>query len=218
MSESPVTHIDQITEQFEDVRCMNAQRAHVLRDLLVAEDAENVLEIGFFKGKSSAYIAAMLEDRGRGHLTTVDRKVALKREPNIHTVLEQAKLSHRVTPVFAKRSFTWELKKLIEQDPRPQFDLCYFDGGHTWDVTGFGMVLVDMLMRPGGLIVLDDLDWTINRSRHYQRNPSMSKKYSADERDAPGVRLAWELVLPHLGYVDRREIPEVGWATAKKPA
>ncbi|MEZ4597942.1 MAG: hypothetical protein R3C32_14675 [Chloroflexota bacterium] len=37
-------------------------------------DLRDLLEIGFYQGKSSAYIGAILEDRGGpGHLLTIDR-------------------------------------------------------------------------------------------------------------------------------------------------
>jgi hypothetical protein len=134
-------------------------------------------------------------------------------------VLDKVGLSHRVKPIFAHRSFTWELAKLLKQRSRPQFDCCYFDGGHTWDVTGFGFVLVDMLIRPGGWIIFDDLDWTIERS--ISRTPSFAnsyKTYSADEKLVPGVRLVWDLLLPHFGYVNRSEEEHFHWGIAQKPA
>ena len=70
-----------------------------------------------------------------------------------------------MTPILPFRSFTWELQKLIAQVPRPRFDLCYFDGGHTWDNTGFGVLLVDILLRPGGILVLDDMNWSFGPPR-----------------------------------------------------
>ncbi len=134
--------------------------------------------MGFLHGKSSAYLAAILEDLGRGHLTTIDRKAAQEFEPNIFNTLERVGLSHRVTPIFAHRSHTWELCKMIQSGQGPRFDFCYFDGGHTWDVTGFGFVLVDLLLKPGGWILFDDLDWTIAHSLvRKTKVPGYAKSY-----------------------------------------
>lgn len=198
---------------------MNEARASLMRKLLAdAGNPVNLLEIGFWKGKSSAYFAAMLEDRGEGHLTTIDRGLAARKTPNIHTVLDALGLSHRVTPIFAHRSHTWELARLIRQSPRPQFDFCYFDGGHTWDTTGYGLLLVDMLLKPGATLVVDDLDWTINGS--LERHPKAEKEYAGydeEERQATAVQMAFDLILPRLGYTHMRVEKRFSWGIARKP-
>jgi predicted O-methyltransferase YrrM len=209
---------DQIGLKYEKLPYMNHRQARTLRQLIRDESAEDILEIGFFHGKSSLYIAAVLEDQGKGHLTTLDLRAAERRQPNIHQVLEATGLSHRVTPVFCHRSYTWELQRMITSDPVPQFDLCYFDGGHTWDNTGFGVLLVDMLLRPGGLILLDDMDWSLSSSQWASANPNALAQYSEDERAARTVRLVWDTILPHLGYDRLREIPEHKWGLARKPS
>jgi predicted O-methyltransferase YrrM len=208
---------DEITRRFERIRYMRAEQAAVMRELIAEADAEAVLEIGFYQGKSSAYIAAILEDRGRGRLLTIDRADARRHRPNIEELLGLAGLAHRVEAVFAHRSFTWELQKLIASRPRPSFDLAYFDGAHTWDGTGFGVLLVDMLLRPGGILVLDDLDWSPETASCYRRSPAKLAAFSADEAATPSVRRVCELVLPHLGYPEVQEIAAVNWAVARKP-
>lgn len=189
-----------------------------MRDLIVEQDAHDILEIGFYHGKSSAYFAAILEDLGRGHLVTIDRDTAQQREPNIEQVLSELDLRHRVTPVYARRSYTWEMSKMIRTGPRPQFDLCYFDGGHTWDATGFGFLLVDMLLRPGSCIVFDDLKWTIEAAvRNQSSVPKQWRACSTDERATPAVQLVFDLLVPHLGYTDLRVANDGRWGIARKP-
>jgi predicted O-methyltransferase YrrM len=216
ITESRRTKFDEITERFADIPFMNERRAGIIHDLIAENDARDILEIGFYQGKSSAYIAAILEDLGRGSLMTIDQRSALPRSPNIHDLLRQTGLTHRVQPIFAFRSFTWELQKLISQTPSPRFDLCYFDGGHTWDNTGFGVVLVDMLLRQGGILVLDDMNWRVKSSPAYKRHPKRLAVFSDDEAATPSVRRTWELILPHLGYTEMREIEEVKWGVARK--
>ena len=210
-------NFDQVKQEFDDLPYMDHEQALVLRDLIHEENARDILEIGFYQGKSSAYIAAVLEDRGDGSLTTLDRDYARDKEPNIDTVLETMGLSHRVTPIYCFRSYTWELQRLINAQFRPQFDMCYFDGGHNWDTTGFGVLLVDMLLRPGGLLLLDDMEWSIAGSPYHRKNPKRSAMFSPDERTAKPVRLVWETILPHLGYEYIREHKEHQWGVARKP-
>lgn len=211
-------NIERVRTSFDNLQYMKHPQAMLMRDLITEHDARHILEIGFYHGKSSAYIAAILEDLGRGHLITIDRKTARLREPNIEQVLLALDLAHRVTPVYAHRSYTWELSKMIRAAPRPQFDLCYFDGGHTWDATGFGFVLVDMLMRPGGFIVFDDLEWTINAAtKNLAKVPKHWRTSSEDERATQAVKLVFDLLVPHFGYTDIRTANGGRWGIARKP-
>jgi predicted O-methyltransferase YrrM len=208
---------DRVTETWGDLKYMNLARAKYLRELIVTNDLQDLLELGFYKGKSSAYMGAVLEDLGRGHLTTMDRISARAQQPEINEVLDTVGLAHRVTPIFAHRSFTWELGRMLEQTPRPQFDFCYLDGGHTWDVTGFGFLLVDMMLKPGGIILLDDLDWSIAGSPQAKTPAGQAtyQAYSDDEKAAKGVRMTFEHIADHLGY-DVEEVPKFQWGIARK--
>lgn len=214
-----MTNFEKIQSAFGDLPYMYEQQARIMRDLITRNDASELLEIGFFQGKSSAYFAAILEDLGRGHLVTIDLRSAMEREPNIEKVLSTVGLSHRVTPIYAHRSYTWELAKMIQSDPTPRFDFCYFDGGHTWDNTGFGFLLVDVLLRPGGLIVFDDLPWTIEEAMKGRlQAPRHWRSCSPDERATPCVKLVYDRLVPHLGYTDTRVTNDGRWGIARKPA
>jgi predicted O-methyltransferase YrrM len=213
-----LNNIDRVENLFGGLEYMRHEEALQMRDLVFTHGLRDILEIGFYHGKSSAYFAAMLEDLGEGHLVTIDLENARSREPNIDALLSTLGLAHRVTPVFAERSYTWELGKMVQAAPRPQFDLCYFDGGHTWDATGFGFVLVDLLLRPGGWIVFDDLDWTIEGAiPEMTRVPAHWLERSADEQAAPAVRMVFDLLAPHFGYIDRHTINGGRWGIARKP-
>lgn len=211
-------NFEKVREKFDDLEYMSHPEGMLMRDLIVQHDARDILEIGFFHGKSSAYFAAILEDLGRGQLVTIDRETARQREPNIEQVLSALDLGHRVTPIYVQRSYTWQLGKMIRAAPRPQFDLCYFDGGHTWDPTGFGFLLVDMLLRPGGYIVFDDLEWTVEAEmQRHSKVPKHWRSFSVEERTTPAVKLVFDLLVPHLGYTELRTANRGNWGIARKP-
>ena len=211
-------NFERVDSRFGHLDYMRREEAELVRDMVIENDARELLEIGFYHGKSSAYFAAILEDAGRGHLVTIDLVSAQKREPNIETVLSSLQLQHRVTPIYAERSYTWELAKMIQAKPKAGFDLCYFDGGHTWDMTGFGFLLVDMLLRPGGLIVFDDLQWTIaDNIKHMDKVPRHWLACSKDEQNAPAVSMVYELLVPHLGYEKVAMANNGRWGIARKP-
>jgi predicted O-methyltransferase YrrM len=213
-----MSHFDRVTETYASLDYMNEAQAQLIRNFIVERDARDILEIGFYHGKSSAYIAAILEDLGRGHLVTMDREAARDFDPNIETVLSTLGLAHRVTPVYAHRSYTWDMATMIESSPRPQFDLCYFDGDHTWDGTGYGFLLADMLLKPGGWIVFDDLKWTVDAV--FKAGMKAAKAWtlcSPDEQQAPAVQMVFDLLVPHLGYTDLEVAHKGWWGIARKP-
>lgn len=203
---------DQVDAAVAGTRFMSSKQGRTMYDFIIKHHLPRVLELGFAYGKSSCYFAAAVDELGDGHVLTMDRTDALDRKPNIHELLKKSGLTEHVTPVFAHTSFTWELMKLLEQDPQPQFDFVYIDGGHTWDVTGYAFMLVDRLLAPGGWVVFDDLNWTLAGSPS-TRDSGWVKKLSEDERTTPQVRKVFELLVEtHPGYVDVRERNGWGWA------
>ena len=213
-----MTKFDEVTQRFGDVKYMGEAQAAFLRDFIVKHELRDLLEIGFYQGKSSSYIAAILEDRGGpGHLATFDRRSAKDRTPNIDQLLGELGLSHRVSPTFSERSYTWELGRMIKAGKRELYDFCYFDGGHTWDFTGFGFVLVDMLLKPGGWIIFDDLDWTLDRSEARKAGHGDNDGYGEEELSTPTVRMVFDTIVPYLGYDSLREKRKFHWGIARKP-
>lgn len=213
----PVTSIEEVEARWTGVPYMRLRQATFLRDFLREHQLTELLELGFFQGKSTAFFAAMLEEMGEGHITSCDLANAAMREPSIHDLIEDLGLEHRVTAHFATRSFTWDLCKMLERPTPPQFDFCYIDGAHTWDGTGFAFLLVDLLLKPGGWVVFDDLDWTIAASEERSGPKKNWASYDDDEKGAPQVRKAFELLVPSRGYTDIHEEKSFRWGIARKP-
>lgn len=211
-----MSKFDLVNKTFEKVPYMRLKQARILREIIIEEGARDILEIGFFHGKSSTFIAAILEDQGAGSLTTMDLEKARERSPNIEEMLTEVGLGHRVTPIYCYRSYTWELQRLISLPQRPKFDFCYFDGGHAWDQTALGVLLVDMMLVPGGLILLDDMNWSVAGSTALKKRPKTVARYSKDEAETMTVRRVWDVVLPHLGYEYVREYTNPEWGLARK--
>jgi predicted O-methyltransferase YrrM len=209
---------DEVDAALSGTKFMTTRQGKTVYRFILQNRLARVLELGFAHGKSTCYLAAAVDELGvDGHVVTIDTKHAKERAPNIHQLLERCGLTERVTPVFAARSFTWELMKLLERAPPPQFDFAYIDGGHTWDVTGFAFLLVDRLLAPGGWVLFDDLDWTIASSPSVAE-AEWAKRLSEEERTTPQVRKVFELLVRgHPDYVDVHERDGWGWAR-KAPA
>lgn len=209
---------DEVDTLLKGTRFMSSQQGRRLYDFIIERRLGRIIELGFAHGKSSCYFAAAADELGGdAHVTTMDRTTARDREPNIHQLLERCGLTSRVTPIFAHTSFTWDLMKMLEQDPRPRFDFAYLDGGHNWDTTGYGFFLVDRLLVPGGWMVFDDLDWTYAGSTTTVKLPKVQRMLE-EERTTAQVRKVFELLVrPHPGYTEVHEKDGWGWAR-KRPA
>lgn len=205
--------VSKIKKIVGDAPYMSIEQAERMTSLIRTHKTKDVLELGFFHGVSSCYIAGAVK-KLRGHLTTIDFEGARNRKPNIHTLLDACKLSDHVTIHFEPQSFTWRLMRMLEDGQGPRFDMVYLDGGHSWDVTGFAFFLVDRLLRPGGWLIFDDIDWTYDSSPSLRNNPKI-QRMPEDYRATPQVRKVFELLVePHPDYTECQV--EQGWGLARK--
>jgi predicted O-methyltransferase YrrM len=179
------------------------------------------LELGTAHGVSAAYMAAALEANRSGHLTTVDHGGA-DYHPSPESVLEHAGLADRVTVVRADSSYNWFLKQQIEAasdtagNCQPRYDFCYLDGSKNWNIDGLAVVLIEKLLRPGGWLLMDDLEWTYENNRwilpHDDGRPL--GPMSESERSEPHLLAVFELLVKQHPAFTRfiREDAWYGWA------
>jgi predicted O-methyltransferase YrrM len=175
---------------------MTLERAEVITTLIREHEVRDVLELGFCHGVSTCYMAAALEERGEGHIVTIDRATRLAHNtPPVEELLSALSVRDRVTLFYEYSSYNWRLYHFLTQDVQPEFDLIYLDGAHTWEADGFAFLLAEQLLAPGGHIVFDDLHWSFATSAS-ARNHTLHMP--SDERDLAQVELiCHHLVRPH---------------------
>jgi len=172
---------------------MELEEGEFVFDFITGHKLTNCLELGFYHGVSSAYIAAALHEMGTGKLTTIDTIKVHQLQPNIESIISELGLQKYVKYYFEPNSYTWRLMKFLRKKNFKNFDFCYIDGGHTWDTTGFAYFLVSRLLKPGGWLIFDDLNWT-------HQNPAVShtdkvKAMAKDEQKAAQVGLVYDLLV-----------------------
>jgi len=192
---------------------LSKEDAIALRQRLLGEEPQSILEICKASSQLTLYLAALLEDQGKGTLTTFHGNTGTSKDP-IKDHLTQLGLLGRTTSIQSGRSYTWAIKRLLAAEERLEFDVCVVSGNKTWDASGFGAVLADMLLRPGGLMVLTDINWSMAGSPYFKSKPHLVQKYAQDEQRARPVQLVMDLILPHLGYeiIDAPECKSFGLA------
>lgn len=193
---------------------MSLEQGKAITRFIREQGIHDILELGFYHGVSTDYMAAALDAGPGGHVTTVDKQSAMERQPDIHAVLKRLKLSHRVTVCVGPRSYIWRLMRMLKEDRTPRVDLCFIDGSHQWAVDGFAFFLVDRLLKPGGWVIFDDLDWTV-ASRPAWETSTWADKMTDEERQTLQIRLVYDLLVKtHERYGSFRT--EDGWGYAQK--
>ena len=191
---------------------MSVEQGVEITEFIRENGIRDILELGFLHGTSTCYLAAALRESGGGSVVSIDLEGARALDPNIEELLDRCGLTDLVACHFEPTSYNWRMMRFLEQDPAPRFDFCYLDGPHNWYVDGFAFFLVDRLLRPGGWILFDDLDWIPGDSRTDREDV---RKMTGEERRLPHMRKVYELLVrPHPNYGDFRVSGQ--WAYARK--
>ena len=206
--------IDLIKDKIDGIPHMEFSQAKLISEIILENKFQNILELGFKHGVSSCYMAGALDELGGGQITTIDLLNAKELKPNIDQLLEDLELTKFAKIYYEPTSYIWRLMKMLEEDPNPRFDFCYIDGAHDLYVDGFAFFLVDRLLKPGGLIIFDDLNWTFESSPTLKDTEKV-KNMPTEEKAAPQIRKVYEtLVKKHPSYCDF--VDKDGWAFARK--
>ena len=212
---------EEVAARVEGIPFMAPALGRRVYDHMLSTRPDEVLELGTAHGVSAAYMAAALEANQHGHLTTVDHDGAAY-GPSPEEVLERVGVAHRVTILRQHSSYNWFLKQQVEEasndagNTTPRYDFCYLDGAKNFNVDGLAVVLIEKLLRPGGWLLMDDLEWT------YEDNPWILPSgdgrplgpLSDSERTEPHLRAVFELIVkqhPSFSRL-RREDEWYGWA------
>jgi predicted O-methyltransferase YrrM len=203
---------------------LSREHGKSLYDHITAEGARDILELGTAHGVSAAYMAAAAQENG-GTVTTVDTAKVVA-DPSPESTLARAGLTDAVQIVRVQdSSYTWWLKEQVERasdrhgNCEPMYDFCYLDGAHNWTIDGLAALLVEKLLRPGGWLLLDDLNWTYAAYRGGYGGPGQSPQdlgLSAAEQAAPHVHAVFELLVKqHPSFTEFR-VEDSNWAWARK--
>ncbi len=213
---------DDVAAKVDGIPHMSRQQGRKIYDHIRANRPTSVLELGTANAVGTSYIAAALDANGDGRVTSVDRTSA-SYEPGPTKVLADVGLAHRAELIRnPDTSYNWWLKKQIvarsdsDGNTEPVYDFVFLDGAHEWNVDGLAVLLVEKLLKSGGWLLLDDMNWTFATSPSCAASPSaLPKGLSDEELHEPHIRAVFEVLLrPHPAFVEFRD--DDGWGWAKK--
>ncbi len=215
---------DEVAAAVRGIPYITPENARSLYDTVLNEGFTDLLELGFAHGVASCYMAAALDELGRGHLTAVDLEAARQwQQPAIEELLDRVGLRHLVSIVREQTGYNWFLHNQIRDrsvDGRcePAYDFCIIDGPKNWTIDGAAFFMVDKLLRPNGMIVFDDVDWTYGRSGagRSATDGVNHQALSTEELTTPQIREVVELlVMQHADY-DSFVFTDSNWFSARK--
>lgn len=126
-----------------------------LRDLLVADGSRSVIEVGLAYGSSALAIGeALLVQPGPSEHLIVDAYQHLFHDAGIETI-DDAGLGGRCTLLRERSQLA--LPQLLTAGVVA--DAAFVDGSHAFHNVFVDLYFLRELVRPGGLIILDDCDW-----------------------------------------------------------
>ena len=183
---------------------------------------ERCLELGHAHGVSSLYIAAALDENGRGHLDTADLETSFDRDPNLERLLAEAGLARRVSIHREKNSYNWFLKKQIAARSaaaicEPCYDFCFIDGAKNWTIDGFAFFLVEKLLNHGGWLLFDDLNWTLGKHKGRTQSDGITvRSLSEEEIHEPHIANIFEFLVTQHPEFSNYLVQDRWWAWAQK--
>jgi predicted O-methyltransferase YrrM len=130
------------------------ERGHFLADLCRAERAKATLEIGMAWGLSTLFILEALAANGAlqgAHVVADPFQSSRWHGSGLRSIREAGAVE---MIEFYEEPSEILLPRMLEQ--KRVFDFAFIDGNHRFDAVFVDVVFVDRLLRPGGVMVLDD--------------------------------------------------------------
>lgn len=134
-------------------------------EFIVANKLKSCVELGTGFGATSIVMATAVEVNGGNQVLTIDKYI---HEPvNVKTLMSHVGLKESAINVVADSlGYNWYMADLIraqshEDICEPLFDFCLLDGAHEWEPDALAFTLVAKLLKPGGWIAIDDINFCL---------------------------------------------------------
>ena len=131
---------------------IECDQGEALRELAVAEGAERTIEVGFALGMSALFLCQAVVPRGGRHVAIDPFQWSSWGGAGLRA-LEDAGVSAHVELIEEESQLA--LPRLVSEGRN--FDLAFIDGDHRFESALLDLYFMTRLLRPGGLIVMDDM-------------------------------------------------------------
>lgn len=127
------------------------EQGQALRDLAISEKAERTIEVGLALGISTLFLAEAVLERGGRHVAIDPFQHESWSGAGLRT-LREAGVGELVEVIEDESQLA--LPRLVSEGRA--FDFAFIDGDHRFEGVFLDLYFMTRLVRPGGLIVVDD--------------------------------------------------------------
>lgn len=124
-------------------------------------------------------------------------------------------------------TYSWTLFEMLQKGE--QFDVIYVDGHHTFYIDLPAIILADKLLKPGGYLLLDDMEWSLsflkaNMMRslsqwYFYRTIYNFSDYTKEQQSLPHIKMiADELLIKRSNYTKDEDLSFPHWWVLQKKA
>ena len=124
-------------------------------------------------------------------------------------------------------TYSWTLFEMLQKGE--QFDAIYVDGHHTFYIDLPAILLAEKLLKPGGYLLLDDMQWTLSFLRanmirslsqwYFYRKIYNFSEYTKEQQSLPHIKMiADELLVKRSGYKKDEALSFPTWWILRKKA
>lgn len=184
-------------------------------DCVVANELRSGIELGTGLGATSCVIAAALEEVGGGRVVTIDKTLHMPANANV--LKEYTGIGDSLEFVLEPLGYNWYLADLIAKQTsddvcEPIFDFCLIDGAHEFEPDALAFTLVAKLLKPGGWVVFDDINFYLRSMSFWQQTHG---HLSDRELDTCQIGMVYDYIVkqrPDFTGFLITENGRVGWA------
>jgi predicted O-methyltransferase YrrM len=180
----------------------NEHALKLVAELLEREQQPVICEVGIGIGATTAAICRLLANRGTYHLFDYASRL-----DDLKPDLDALGFTNVVYQGNTQRkldSYNWALARMLQarraaEGPVPLFDFVFLDGAHAFHHDAPATLLLKELLKPGGVILFDDYDWSfaISPTLNPSVYPATREAYSDEQIETPHVRLICDLFMDH---------------------
>src|ERR671918_1468656 len=127
-------------------------QGEALRDLAIAEGAERTIEVGLALGMSALFLCEAVLERGGRHVAIDPFQKESWNGAGLRT-LREAGVEEHVDVIEEESQLA--LPRLVAEGR--EFDFAFVDGDHRFEGVFLDLYFMTRLVKPGGLIVVDDM-------------------------------------------------------------
>ena len=156
-----------------------------------------IAEVGVDRGATTSEVAKLLNEHDIYDLFDLDCTFFRDKE-NFNGRFKPKLIKHQSTKLIFD-SYAWEIAQILktqsaENAIAPIWDAVYLDGAHTFNVDAPATVCLKELVKVGGYLVLDDMNWTLSGSQTCNTQ-FMRERFTDEQFKVPHVKLIADLFM-----------------------